>query len=74
MPFYDYKCTTCEDTFEVFLPTLVSQKQILCPQGHNSVVKLLPLISIAKQNSDKNSNKNLQGAPTCCGGSCGCTK
>ena len=66
MPRYEYRCRTCEDTFEVSRPMAQSAAPAACPAGHPDTVRLLSTVAMSG---------TAAAAPSgggCCGGSCGC--
>ena len=42
MPLYEFKCRTCDDTFEVRRPMSQASDPATCPAGHDGAVRLLP--------------------------------
>jgi putative FmdB family regulatory protein len=41
MPLYEYRCKSCEDTFELRRPMSQSNEPATCPSGHDNAVRLL---------------------------------
>ncbi|MFD7079849.1 MULTISPECIES: zinc ribbon domain-containing protein [unclassified Streptomyces] len=63
MPRYEFRCRTCEDTFEVSRPMAESSAPADCPAGHADTVKLLSAVAVGGTGSAP--------APSgggCCGG------
>ncbi|MEU8434589.1 zinc ribbon domain-containing protein [Streptomyces sp. NPDC029216] len=63
MPRYEYRCRTCDDTFEVSRPMAESSVPADCPAGHADTVKLLSAVAVGGTSSAP--------APSgggCCGG------
>ncbi|MFK0233540.1 FmdB family zinc ribbon protein [Streptomyces vinaceus] len=63
MPRYEFRCRTCEDTFEVSRPMAESSAPADCPAGHADTVKLLSAVAVGGASSAP--------APSgggCCGG------
>ncbi|GHE53605.1 MULTISPECIES: FmdB family zinc ribbon protein [Streptomyces] len=63
MPRYEFRCRTCEDTFEVSRPMAESSAPADCPAGHADTVKLLSAVAVGGTSSAP--------APSgggCCGG------
>ncbi|KJY27413.1 putative FmdB family regulatory protein [Streptomyces sp. 3211.6] len=63
MPRYEYRCRTCDDTFEVSRPMAESSAPADCPAGHADTVKLLSAVAVGGTSSAP--------APSgggCCGG------
>jgi putative FmdB family regulatory protein len=65
---YDYRCRTCDTTFEVRRAVTDEATAVTCPAGHGDVARVWSAISVG----------GLAGAPAmapaggggCCGGSC----
>ncbi|MER7465283.1 zinc ribbon domain-containing protein [Streptomyces sp. NPDC097981] len=63
MPRYEFRCRTCDDTFEVSRPMAESSAPADCPAGHGDTVKLLSAVAVGGTSSAP--------APSgggCCGG------
>ncbi|MEU2389911.1 MULTISPECIES: FmdB family zinc ribbon protein [unclassified Streptomyces] len=63
MPRYEFRCRTCDDTFEVSRPMAESSAPADCPAGHSDTVKLLSAVAVGGTSSAP--------APSgggCCGG------
>ncbi|MEU8844458.1 zinc ribbon domain-containing protein [Streptomyces roseus] len=63
MPRYEFRCRTCEDTFEVSRSMAESSAPADCPAGHADTVKLLSAVAVGGTSSAP--------APSgggCCGG------
>ncbi|MCX5147919.1 MULTISPECIES: zinc ribbon domain-containing protein [unclassified Streptomyces] len=63
MPRYEFRCRTCDDTFEVSRPMAESSAPADCPAGHADTVKLLSAVAVGGTSSAP--------APSgggCCGG------
>jgi putative FmdB family regulatory protein len=41
MPLYEYRCRTCDTTFELRRPMAEANVPALCPDGHGDAVRLL---------------------------------
>ncbi|MFJ5637991.1 zinc ribbon domain-containing protein [Streptomyces goshikiensis] len=63
MPRYDYRCRTCDDTFEVSRPMAESSAPADCPAGHADTVKLLSAVAVG--------GTAAASAPAPSGGCCG---
>ncbi|MFE2924008.1 FmdB family zinc ribbon protein [Streptomyces goshikiensis] len=63
MPRYDYRCRTCDDTFEVSRPMAESSAPADCPAGHADTVKLLSAVAVG--------GTAAAAAPAPSGGCCG---
>ena len=45
VPLYEFRCRTCDDTFEVRRPMSQSSEPANCPQGHDGAVRLLSVFA-----------------------------
>ncbi|MBP0934134.1 zinc ribbon domain-containing protein [Streptomyces goshikiensis] len=63
MPRYEYRCRTCDDTFEVSRPMAESSAPADCPSGHADTVKLLSAVAVG--------GTAAAAAPAPSGGCCG---
>ncbi|MEX2986321.1 FmdB family zinc ribbon protein [Streptomyces sp. C36] len=61
MPRYEFRCRTCDDSFEVSRPMAQSSDPAICPSGHEDTLKLLSAVAVA----------GSAAAPTPAGGCCG---
>ncbi len=41
MPFYDFRCPTCEEAFEVRRPISESDQPVSCPKGHEGAIRVI---------------------------------
>ena len=41
MPFYDFRCPTCEEAFEIRRPISESDQPVSCPKGHEGAVRVI---------------------------------
>ncbi|MGW2441041.1 FmdB family zinc ribbon protein [Streptomyces goshikiensis] len=64
MPRYEYRCRTCDDTFEVSRPMAESSAPADCPAGHADTVKLLSAVAVG-------GTAAAAAAPAPSGGCCG---
>ncbi|MFG2709327.1 zinc ribbon domain-containing protein [Streptomyces goshikiensis] len=62
MPRYEFRCRTCDDTFEVSRPMAESSAPADCPAGHADTVKLLSAVAVGGTGAP---------APAPSGGCCG---
>lgn len=72
MPLYEFRCRTCESTFEVRRPMSEASDPATCPEGHEGAVRLLSVFA-----SVGASGGNAAPAPAApraggCGTGCGC--
>jgi putative FmdB family regulatory protein len=69
---YEYRCSTCDDTFEQRRPMAEADAGVRCPSGHTEVRRLLSVFA--------STGKAAPGAPAPvaaapmrgCGGGCAC--
>jgi putative FmdB family regulatory protein len=61
---YDYRCQTCDTTFEVERPMSMADAPTTCPSGHEGAIKLFPVFST----TGGAQAPAPQGG--CCGGGC----
>ncbi|MFE2879433.1 zinc ribbon domain-containing protein [Streptomyces roseus] len=66
MPRYEFRCRTCEDTFEVSRPMAESSAPADCPAGHADTVKLLSAVAVGGTSS----SPAPSGGGCCGGGGC----
>ncbi|MGY9073733.1 MAG: FmdB family zinc ribbon protein [Acidimicrobiales bacterium] len=76
MPKYDYRCHTCDDSFELMRPMSQSSEPATCPQGHEGARRLLSAfasVGNATPGADPVSSWTGSDTPSggCCGGVCG---
>jgi putative FmdB family regulatory protein len=71
MPTYEFRCRTCDDTFEVRRPMSQSGDPASCPEGHDDTVRLLSVFARTGAGSSPLSSPAPSGGG-CCGGGCGC--
>jgi putative FmdB family regulatory protein len=76
MPLYEFKCRTCDDTFEVRRPMSEAGDPATCPQGHDGAVRLLSVFaSVGGGNGGSSSSAPAPAARPSgggCGAGCGC--
>lgn len=71
MPRYEYRCRTCDDTFELSLPMAESSAPADCPAGHGDTVKLLSAVAVGGTSSAPAPAAAMGGGGCCGGGACG---
>ncbi|MGW7058235.1 FmdB family zinc ribbon protein [Streptomyces sp. NPDC054904] len=74
MPRYEYRCRTCDDTFEVSRPMAESSAPANCPAGHADTVKLLSAVAVGGSSGGSAAPAPAMGGGGggCCGGgACG---
>jgi putative FmdB family regulatory protein len=71
MPVYEFRCRTCDTTFEARRPMAESNAAATCPDGHHDTVRLLSVFaSVGAASPSASSTPSGGGAP--CGAHCGC--
>jgi putative FmdB family regulatory protein len=73
MPRYEYRCRTCDDTFELRRTMSESDAPALCPEGHADTTKLLSVF--ASVGASSGGDAAPAPAPATgggCGGHCAC--
>ncbi|WP_329445497.1 zinc ribbon domain-containing protein [Streptomyces sp. NBC_01426] len=69
MPRYEYRCRTCDDTFEVSRPMAESSAPADCPAGHADTVKLLSAVAVGGSSGGAPAPAPTGGGGGgCCGG------
>ncbi|MBU3688477.1 MAG: FmdB family transcriptional regulator [Acidimicrobiales bacterium mtb01] len=76
MPLYEFRCRTCESTFEVRRPMSEASDPATCPAGHPGAVRLLSVFaSVGGGSASSSSSGSASPAPSSgggCGSGCGC--
>jgi putative FmdB family regulatory protein len=73
MPLYEYRCRTCDDTFELRRSMAESNQPATCPEGHGDAVKLLSVFaSVGGASGQPTSSVSAPATGGGCGSSCGC--
>ncbi|MEV6393664.1 zinc ribbon domain-containing protein [Streptomyces sp. NPDC051907] len=71
MPRYEYRCRSCDDTFEVSRPMAESSAPASCPSGHEDTVKLLSAVAVGgTASAGAAAPASGGGGGGCCGGGC----
>ncbi|MEU6311804.1 zinc ribbon domain-containing protein [Streptomyces sp. NPDC047014] len=71
MPRYEFRCRTCDDTFEVSRPMAESSAPADCPAGHADTVKLLSAVAVGGAAGAPAPAAPMGGGGCCGGGACG---
>jgi putative FmdB family regulatory protein len=75
MPVYDYRCTDCDRTYDVFHKGREVAEDVVCPSCgslHHKKLMSVPIVSIASTSSGSDCPAGCSGENGgCCGGSCG---
>jgi putative FmdB family regulatory protein len=69
VPLYEYRCRTCDATFEARRPMAESNAPATCPEGHDDAVRLLSVF--ASVGAATGSGGGPSPAPMPSGGGCG---
>jgi putative FmdB family regulatory protein len=74
MPLYEYRCRTCDETFELRRPMSESSAPAECTSGHLDSVRLLSVFSSVGAAGGAGSSPAPAPAARggVCGSSCGC--
>ncbi|WP_424213938.1 FmdB family zinc ribbon protein [Streptomyces sp. BI20] len=74
MPRYEFRCRTCENTFELSRPMAASGDPAQCPEGHGDTVRLLSAVAVTRAagaGSVSAPAAPVGGGGCCGGGGCG---
>jgi putative FmdB family regulatory protein len=74
MPVYEYRCRTCDATFEARRPMSESSAPATCPDGHEGAVRLLSVFAAvgASPSPAPAATGASATAGRGCGGHCAC--
>ncbi len=72
MPLYEFKCRTCDDTFEVRRPMSQASDPATCPQGHDGAVRLLSVFASVGASGASAPAPAARPTGGGCGGACAC--
>lgn len=73
MPLYEFKCRTCDDTFEVRRPMSEAGDPATCPEGHKGAVRLLSVFaSVGASGAASPTPAARPAGGGGCGGACAC--
>ncbi|MFD6419737.1 zinc ribbon domain-containing protein [Streptomyces sp. NPDC060194] len=70
MPRYEFRCRTCDSTFEVSRPMAESSAPASCPVGHEDTTKLLSAVAVGGSAGAAPAPSGGGGGGGCCGGGC----
>jgi putative FmdB family regulatory protein len=68
VPLYDFRCRTCDDTFEVRRSMAEADEPVACPSGHSDTLRLLPVVSLGGRSGPEVAPAPAGG----CGAGCVC--
>lgn len=73
MPLYEYRCRTCDQSFELRRPMSDSNAPAPCPEGHVDSVRLLSVFASVGGAAGGTATSGVPAATGgVCGSSCGC--
>ena len=74
MALYEYRCKTCDSTFDVRRPMSEANEPAMCPRGHVDTVRLLSVFaSVGTAGSGvPSASAMVPSAGGGCGSACGC--
>ncbi|MBW3605279.1 MAG: zinc ribbon domain-containing protein [Actinobacteria bacterium] len=70
MPMYEYRCRTCDRSFQRLRPIAEADAPVACPEGHDDVARALSLVAPR----GRSAAAPPRGDGGCCGGACGCAR
>jgi putative FmdB family regulatory protein len=77
VPRYDFRCTTCDQTYEVARPMADADAPATCPDGHVGAIRLLPMFATTGFATTGFATTGTASGPApapsaggCCGGGC----
>ena len=74
MPLYEFRCRTCDSTFELRRPMSEASDPASCPDGHDDAVRLLSVFATAGASVGGSPSSAPMARPSGggCGAGCGC--
>jgi putative FmdB family regulatory protein len=73
VPLYEFRCKTCDDTFEVRRSMAESNLPATCPEGHENAVRLLSVFaSVGASGGASSTPAPAMPSGGGCGSACGC--
>jgi putative FmdB family regulatory protein len=74
MPLYEYRCRTCDETFERRRPMSEASQTAECSSGHLDSMRLLSMFASVGTGSGSNAAAapSRDGGGGGCGAACGC--
>ena len=67
MPYYEFRCRTCDERFELRRSMFDADARATCPSGHDDVARLLPAFSTIGHAVRAD---GCGAGAACCGGNC----
>jgi len=74
MPVFDYRCTECETTYDVYHRGKEMADDIFCPKcGSKQAKKLMsaPMVAVGSSHHSQSGGGSCDSGGGCCGGACG---
>jgi putative FmdB family regulatory protein len=74
VPLYEFRCKTCDDTFELRRSMSEANAPATCPSGHDNAVRLLSVFASVGASSASSGASSAPAMPSGggCGAACGC--
>jgi putative FmdB family regulatory protein len=72
VPLYEFRCRTCDETFEVRRPMSEAGEPATCPDGHDGAVRLLSVFASVGAGGSPAPAAPAPRAGGGCGAGCGC--
>jgi len=74
VPLYEFRCKTCDDTFEIRRSMAESHLPASCPSGHDNAVRLLSAFASVGSSTNGSSSPapSIPSTGGGCGSACGC--
>ncbi len=74
MPYYEFRCKSCDAVFEERRAMADANAPATCPSGHVGAIRLLPVFATTGTSDGPSSGGNEFGSnmPSGCGGACAC--
>jgi putative FmdB family regulatory protein len=69
MPLYEYRCRSCDTSFQLLRSVRSADEPAACPDGHTDSVRALSLVAPVRRAEGAVARTTGGG---CCGGICGC--
>ncbi|NQV96462.1 MAG: zinc ribbon domain-containing protein [Acidimicrobiaceae bacterium] len=72
MPLYEYRCRSCDETFEQRRTMSQANEPAQCPQGHENSVRLLSVFASVGGGASSAATPSPAPKMGGCGSGCGC--
>lgn len=70
MPLYEFRCRTCDTTFEERRPMAEANNPATCPDGHSGAVRVLSVFASVNAGGSAPGAAPMPSGGGCCGGGC----